>query len=342
MAQVGKCLVSLGAAAGAGLLIAMAGCQTARPPLPSSLPGLVQSQASRTTVTPEIQLGARLFFETKLSADQTLSCASCHQPDKGWSDGQVTAVGIKGQKGRRNTPSILNLKDSPHLFWDGRAASLEEQALGPIQNPIEMGAELPTVLSRLNQDDGYRTAFQTVYQGPATSERLAKAIAAFERALVQASSPWDRFMAGDMTAMTEAQQRGWGVFRQAGCAVCHTPPAFTDHRFHNVGQGTTFPEPDTGRMAVTKDKADWAKFKTPSLRNVTASAPYMHDGTLRSLRAVVAFYQQGGIANPNKDPLLVPFPFVPQQRDDLMAFLDALRSEDNLTELLGRKPVGSR
>jgi cytochrome c peroxidase len=251
-------------------------------------------------------------------------------------------VGIKNQKGTRNTPSIMHLQNAPQLFWDGRADTLEQQALMPITNPIEMGADLPTVIERLNRDESYRAAFQSVYSGPATPERLGKALAAFERALVHKPAAWDRFMAGDMTAMTESQQRGWGVFRQAGCAVCHTPPAFTDHEFHNVGQGTTLPHPDIGRMDVTKKQSDWAKFKTPSLRNVTASAPYMHDGTLRTLRAVVAFYQQGGIANPNKDPMLFPFNFMPQQRDDLIAFLDALRSEDNLPELLGKAPPPSR
>jgi cytochrome c peroxidase len=339
--RLGQWAVAVSAATAGALLLVMAGCERPTPVAP--LPGAqAQAQARRTAITPEQRLGAKLFFEPKLSADQTLSCGICHQPDKGYSDGKATAIGIKDQKGTRNTPSILDLASSPHLFWDGRAKTLEQQALMPITNPIEMGADLPTVVDRLQKDDTYRTAFQSVYQGPPSAERLGKALAAFERALVQAPAPWDRFMAGDMAAMTEAQQRGWGVFRQAGCAVCHTPPAFTDRQFHNVGQGTTLPHPDIGRMGVTKDQSDWASFKTPSLRNVARSAPYMHDGTLRTLRAVVAFYQQGGIANPNKDPMLFPFEFMPQQRDDLMAFLEALSSDDNLNELISPGAQGKR
>lgn len=327
-----RMIVSAGALV-AGTLLMIAGCQS-QPTLAPSAQTNVRLASSSSTNNPEVKLGARLFFEPKLSGDGTISCATCHQPDKGFADGRPVAVGINGKKGPRNTPTIYGTADMPLLMWDGRNKSLEEQALGPIENPVEMGAKLDVVLDRLNQDPTYRQEFQTVYGGPATRERLGRAIASFERALTLKPNRFDRFFAGDQNALTAQERRGWDVFRQARCGVCHAPPEFTDHQFHNLGQGTTLPNPDPGRMAVTGKQSDWAAFKTPSLRNVAKTAPYMHDGTLRTLQAVLALYHQGGIPNPNKDRLIQPFPFMPSERDDLIAFLQALSSDDNFNELV--------
>jgi cytochrome c peroxidase len=302
-------------------------------PVPAPLQPLVAHQANRAP-SPEVALGFRLFFDPQLSADNSISCASCHQPGQGFSNGAAVATGIHGQKGKRNTPTIYAAAASKFQFWDGRATSLEQQALGPITNPVEMGAKLPEVVAKLNRDPLYSGLFKTVYGGPATDKRLATAIAAFERALTANRSPFDRFQAGDPTALTEQQQRGWAVFQDRGrCIECHKLPDFTDHQFHNLGVGTDQPTVDVGRQAVTTMPYDWASFKTPTLRNIAKSGPYMHDGSIGNLEEVVRFYDRGGLENPHLDPKIKPIHLQRDEREDLLAFMDALTSPDNLKDL---------
>jgi cytochrome c peroxidase len=274
-----------------------------------------------------------LFFEPQLSGDGTVSCASCHDPAKGFSDGVPVAVGIKGRKGNRNTPTIYEVGQAPLLFWDGRVDNLTEQALHPIVNPKEMDASLDTVARRLNRDSAYRAEFRAVYGEAPSPLLIGKAIAAFEKALTLKASAWDRHMAGDKTAMTDQQKRGWQTFQRAQCIECHTPPAFTDNKFHNLGVGTGASQPDQGRMAATHKQADWGAFKTPTLRNVRQSGPWMHNGSFQSLEEVMTLYIQQGIENPHLDPFMKNVRLNWREALDVLAFLDALSSGDNLDTL---------
>jgi cytochrome c peroxidase len=210
-------------------------------------------------------------------------------------------------------------------FWDGRATSLEEQALGPIANPVEMGETLENVVRKLNAVPGYRKQFEEVFGTEVTADGIGKAIAAFERTIVSGSSPYDRYVAGDTKAMSEAAVRGMGIFNGKGrCSGCHSDPVFSDQSFHNLGVGVTAAQPDIGREAVTKDPADRGRFKTPGLRNVQLTYPYMHDGKTPTLEAVVEFLDRGGVPNQNLDPLVVPLKLTSEERKDLVAFLKAL------------------
>lgn len=324
-------LTSSAALGTGGLLIGLIGCQT--PPTPVPAPP-AQALAAAPPVSAEARLGARLFFDPKLSGDGTISCATCHQPDKGFSDGVPVAVGIKGRKGTRNTPTIYDVGQSPRLFWDGRVDNLVEQALHPIVNPVEMGASLDTVARKLNWDTAYRREFRAVYGEGPTPLLIGKAIAAFEQALKLKPAAWDRYMAGDRTAMTSQQVRGWQAFQRANCTECHTPPSFTDNKFHNLGVGSGAAKPDIGRMAATGRQADWGAFKTPTLRNVRQSGPWMHDGSFGSLEEVMTLYIQQGIDNPHLDPFMPHVRLDAQGARDIIAFLDALSSGDNLNDLL--------
>ena len=287
--------------------------------------------------TPEkIALGKQLFFDPRLSADGTISCASCHNPELGWSNGLSFAFGIRGQTGGRSAPTVLNAAYSDTQFWDGRAASLEEQAKGPITNPIEMGSNFKQVTRVLKGIPGYVSRFQTVFgSGDITIDHVAAAIAAFERTLISGNSPFDRYKyAGDRSAMTRAQVRGMKLFRDKdgpNCAKCHRFDDFsadlTDFRFHNIGVGSDHPDPDKGREVVTGEAGDRGRFRTPTLRNIARTAPYMHDGRFATLEQVVDFYKKGGVANPNLDPDIRPFELTDREENDLIAFLHALTGD---------------
>jgi cytochrome c peroxidase len=267
----------------------------------------------------------QLYFDTRLSADNTISCATCHAPKTGWANHGAVDTGIRGQKGGRNSGSIIDAAYLKYQFWDGRAASLEEQALGPIHNPIEMGETLENVVRKLNMIPGYVAQFQEVFGTHATQDGIAKAIASFERTIVSSPSPFDRYKEGDRKAMSEAAKRGMDIFNGKGhCLPCHSGPAFSDQGFHNVGVGMKNAKPDFGREAVTKDPKDRGKFKTPGLRNVAMTYPYMHDGSDKSLMEVVDLYDKGGVPNPNLDPLILPLHLTGQEKKDLVAFLEAL------------------
>ncbi len=285
-----------------------------------------------------IALGRRLYYDPALSLDNTVSCASCHHPDKGFADDKPFSEGVQKKLGGRNSPTVLNAAYFPVQFWDGRAPSLEEQAKGPVQNPVEMAHTLGGVEERLSLGPTYKAEFEKAFgPGPITYDKVAKAIASFERTVVAANSPFDRYYYGhDKKALSPAAIRGFEVFRRAdkgNCAACHTIAdgyaLFTDNSFHNIGVGVKNETPtDVGRFAVTKNETDKGCFKTPSLRNVALTAPYMHDGSLKDLKQVVDFYIGGGNSNPYRDPKIKPLDFLSgQERADLLEFLNSLNGE---------------
>lgn len=277
----------------------------------------------------KIELGRQLYFDGRLSADGTVSCATCHAPDKGFSDGRSTSTGIKGQLGERNAPVAINRLFSQEQFWDGRAASLEEQALGPIQNPIEMGNTLKKMVAKLHTIQGYRKQFKKVFGTDVNAAGVAKAIAAFERSLVCGNSAFDRYEDGDDAALSESEQRGLELFRERGnCVRCHTGFAFTDERYHNIGVGMDKASPDLGRFKVTKKESDKGAFKTPTLRNIGASGPYFHDGSAKTLEDVVEFYDKGGTKNPNLSNEMKRLLLSVPEKADLVAFLKSLSCPD--------------
>lgn len=269
--------------------------------------------------TPEkIALGKQLYFDGRLSADNKVSCASCHDPAKGYSNGDQFATGVEGKKGGRNSPTVINSAYQTFQFWDGRAKSLEEQALGPIQNPIEMNLTLDAVVAKLNAIEGYKKQFQQVFGTDVTSDGIAKAIAAYERTVLCGDAPYDRFKAGDKGALTEPAQRGMKLFfGKANCSACHSGPNFTDNAFHNIG----VPGNDAGREAISKSVGDKGAFKTPTLRDLTKSGPYMHDGSMKTLEEVMAHYNKGGTPNDQLDEEIYALKLTPEQLADLVTFL---------------------
>jgi cytochrome c peroxidase len=278
----------------------------------------------------KVNLGKQLYFDPRLSSDNTVSCATCHDPAKGWSNGEPVATGIRGQKGGRSAPTIINAGYQHFQFWDGRALKLEGQALGPIQNPIEMDMKLDVLVEKLNQIPGYRKQFHAVYGTDATPENIAKSIAAFERTVLSGDAPYDRFKAGDKNALSAAAQRGFEVFfNKAHCSACHQGSNFTDGAFHNLGVSIDHPEPDIGRQAETKLLGDRGSFKTPTLREIARTAPYMHDGSLKTLEDVVDYYVKGGTPNPQLDEEIFPLKMTAQEKADLVTFLKEGLSSDS-------------
>lgn len=277
----------------------------------------------------KIALGKFLFFDKRLSADGSVSCASCHDPRFAFTDGARVSEGIGGQEGTRNAPTVINSSKSSSQFWDGRAVTLEEQALGPMINPIEMGNTHQAVERMLANVAGYRELFMRAFGSFAPRiEQVGQAIAAFERTVVSENSPFDRFRAGDTSALTPRQQRGMDVFFGKGnCISCHKEPNFNDGRFHNLGVEAGKQNPDTGRSAITSEATDLSRFKTPSLRDVALTAPYMHDGSLASLEAVVEFYDRGGNPAPNVSTRIKPLALTAEEKHDLVSFLRALTGE---------------
>ncbi|HEV8702356.1 MAG TPA: cytochrome c peroxidase [Candidatus Polarisedimenticolia bacterium] len=279
----------------------------------------------------KIDLGRKLYFDARLSKDGTVSCATCHDPDRGFSDARPTSLGIGRQAGSRNAPTVINRLFSQEQFWDGRAADLEAQALGPIQNPIEMGHTLPEMISNLKALAGYAPAFQAAFSTPDITEgRVAQAIATYERTVLAGNSPFDRYQAGEKSMLSESAVRGMTLFndaQKANCVTCHAGFNFTDESYHNLGVGMEKPNPDWGRFGVTKKEFDKGAFKTPTLRNVTQSGPYMHDGSEATLLDVVRFYDRGGFKNQWLSKEIKPLNLTDQDRADLVAFLESLSGD---------------
>lgn len=270
----------------------------------------------------KIALGHQLYFDPRLSADNSVACATCHDPKHGWSDGRATSQGVGGQVGSRNAPTVINSAFSRFQFWDGRAATLEEQALGPIENPIEMNLPVEEAVKRLNAIEGYKQQFNEIFGSDCNKETLAKAIAAYERTILSGDAPYDLYKAGDESALSEAAIRGMKLFfGKANCSACHSGPHFSDFAFHNIGVGTSASEPDKGRAVISGLEGDTGAFKTPTLREIARSGPYMHDGSMKTLEEVIEHYNKGGIANDYLDEEIFELDLSDQEKSDLIVFL---------------------
>jgi cytochrome c peroxidase len=343
-------------------LLAAAGSEVVLPIPEGVLPPEIPDDNPLTTA--KVELGRKLYFDVRLSKQGNISCATCHTPAAGFADprGQKTSAGGDGRFGPRNTPTTLNAAFLAEQFWDGRAATLEEQAVLPFINPIEMGIPDHPALERLVAGlPDYPPLFRRAFGGgEVTVDRIGKAIASFERTLISLSAPIDRFVAGAQDAMPEPARRGWELFNgKARCNTCHGHvgafPLFTDELYHNIGvetkdvdfaslakrarEAATSPEafeqlafdPQAsalGRFIVTRQPKDIGAFKTPQLRNVALTAPYMHDGSQATLLEVVEFYDRGGEPNPHLDGGIRRLGLSPQEKADLVELMQTFTSDD--------------
>lgn len=338
-----KLIISLGLAVGAGILffpamhLAGAAAQPGTPmeiKPPLGLPP-VPIPADNPMTVEKVELGKMLFFEKRLSKDKDISCATCHLPKHGYAEPEPVSTGHKGQKGNRNANPVINSQYATSLFWDGRAKSLEDQAGGPVENPIEMGQDMNTVTKELAGIPEYKERFMAVFGEAPSKDNITKAIAAFERTLLEGNSPFDKFQAGDAKAISEDAKKGWELFNQKLCSTCHTPPVFSNWGFYNAGVGTGKKDPDIGRMNVTKLDSDKGAFRVPSLRGVEQTAPYFHDGSAKTLEEAVKFMAGGGKENPNLHPLfraLKAQKTSEKEIQQLVAFLKSLTGEYPVVE----------
>lgn len=274
-----------------------------------------------------VALGKMLFFDKNLSKDKTVSCASCHSPETAFSDAEKTlSDGVQGGKTTRNTPMIFNAVYQSAFFWDGRAKSLEAQALGPLTHPKEMGMTEEEIIQVVKSNPEYKKRFKECY-GEINIKSICAAIASFERTIISTSSPFDRDMQGDTTALTPAQKRGRALFFsfKIGCQKCHNGHNLTNREFMNIGLDENYK--DNGLYDITKKEDDKGKFITPSLRNVALTPPYMHDGRFKTLEEVIDFYATGGKDHPNKAGQMNSFTLTPAQKSDLVAFLHSLTDD---------------
>jgi cytochrome c peroxidase len=319
----------------------------------------------------KIALGEQLYFDTRLSSSGSVSCALCHDPANAFTDEEAFSTGVSGSQGTRNAPTILNAMFSERLFWDGRAGSLEEQAKQPLTNPAEMGmGSYDLVVARVSAVPEYQKKFRRVFgRAGVTIETIAKAIAAYERTQLSGNSQFDLFISGDNAALTEAQKRGWKLFSgKAKCIECHTfsaaSPFFTDSNFHNTGTGFANSDfevladrarqispqvsaadlahkadfSELGRFLVTRQTADIAAFKTPTLRDIELTRPYMHNGAFKTLLDVVKFYNQGGEKNPYLDKKMQALGLSDAEMSELVEFLRSLTSDDVLKKAQSSRP----
>jgi cytochrome c peroxidase len=278
----------------------------------------------------KVDLGKLLYFDPRLSKDNTISCATCHNPFHGFTDPGATSGGVGGSLGTRSSPTVINRLFSKEQFWDGRADDLEMQAHGPLTNPVEMA--MPShdhVCKNVSLVRGYRHYFENAFgSNEVTIVKIAQAIAAYERTVLSGDSPFDRYNAGDKDAMSASAVRGMELFNgKANCKACHAGFNFTDESYHNLGVGMDRPDPDLGRYEITKVEADKGAFKTPTLRSIAESAPYMHDGSESTLRETVEFYNKGGVKNQWLSQEIKPLGLSEQEIDDIVAFMRALSGE---------------
>jgi len=366
----GFSLVALALATSAGICALYAAEGGWKPPkLPSGVSPTLYELAVPTGREPtdkKVALGETLFIDKRLSIDNTVSCSTCHEPLKGFVDHKITSEGVGGQHGARNSPTVLNALFQASMFWDGRAATLEDQAKLPVLNPVEMGQKSPEdVVAKLRAIPEYATAFKQVFGRDVTYDDVAAAIAAFERTQFSGNSPFDRFIAGDDRAIDEPAKRGWALLNGKGrCNSCHAGnavnPLFSDQKFHNIGiaaHKANFPElagkalkvlragdeqqldelalqsefSELGRFLVTKKQDGIGAFKTQTLRNIGITAPYMHDGSMATLWDVMDHYNKGGVPNPYLDGGMQRLGLTEGEIDDLVAFLFTL-TDDRFAE----------
>ena len=283
---------------------------------------------------PKVELGRLLYFEKRFSGDGMVSCATCHMPRRGFSNARQYGKGFDGRLTLRNVPTVINAAYNESQFWDGRAASLEEQAKGPILHPSEMASSEARIIRTLGAIPEYRKRFEEAFGSPGISlERVVQAIATFERTLLSGNSPFDRWKyGGDEAALPSRAKRGFEVFKSKGnCVKCHLvdefSAPFTDDKFHNLGIGMDKKPFEAGREKITGKIKDRGKFKTPTLRHITQTAPYMHDGRFATLAEVVDFYEKGGHPNPFLDPDMKPLKLTKTEKEDLIAFMGALTGD---------------
>jgi cytochrome c peroxidase len=298
--------------------------QAAEPRLPLGLDLYRPVPSDNRLTAAKVALGRRLFFDRRLSRDGSLSCAGCHNPKRALTDGRVVAQGVGGAMGNRNTPIIVNRAWGGSFFLDGRAASLEQLALQPVLNPRELGMSPEAVLSLLRVQ--YRPQFRSTFDAEPSLQLAAFALASYLRTIVDGDSPFDRYAAGDRSALSASARRGLALFQgKAGCGQCHAGPNLTDEEFHNTGVAwRTSTLTDEGRFAVTHSPADRGAFKTPTLREISRTAPYMHDGSFSTLAEVIEYYNSGGKKNSALDPKLRPLHLTTAEKGDILAFLGAL------------------
>lgn len=328
-----------------GSLLALTACggsepakkeEPAEPPAPTALKaptGIEDMEVpADNPITPEkVELGKMLFFDKRLGKDGKMSCETCHLPEKGWTDGKQFSTKADGSVNTRNTPTLYNVGFYKDLYWDGRAPSLEAQIKAAWKG--QMGGNDTAVATALNGIEGYKTAFQSAMGGEATPDNIVKALATFVRTIRSEDSPWDNFEKGDKNAVNAEVQAGFSVFKDADkaqCTLCHTPPLYSDKGFHNIGIGSNKEKPDAGRGKVLDDEKDpqaesmMGAFKTPSLRSVTATAPYFHDGSSKTLDEAVTLLLKGGVDNPHRDEKLKARKITEPEKKALMAFLKAI------------------
>ena len=295
-------------------------------PTPPVAFGVVPVPADNPATPEKVALGRQLYYDSRLSADDSRSCYSCHVCENGLTDGKPVAEGALGKKLTRSSPSLWNIAYHTEFYWDGRSPSLEKQALAAWTGG-NMGAKTEEAVAKINAIEGYRSQFQQVFGADATPDNVVQAIASYERTYLFCSdTPYDRWQAGDASAVSDAGKRGGELFlAKAGCGNCHSGSLFTDLKYHNVGIGLDKAEPDLGRHRVTNADADKGAFKTPSLRDITRSAPYFHDGSVATLKEAVDLMVSGGIDNPNIDRVnLKNTNLTEEEKADLMEFLRAL------------------
>jgi len=313
-------------------LVGQAAAKEFRPTMPLGLdPDAMNIPAENPLTREKVELGKLLYFDDRLSAAGAgISCATCHDPQKGWAQDTKVSSGVKGQMGARNSPTVLNSAFGLFQFWDGRAATLEEQAKGPIANPIEMGNTHDVCSTTIGSIAGYKPYFKAAFgDETVTIDRIAQAIASFERTVLSGNSAWDRHtQKNDPTALSEEAKRGLALFEgKANCTKCHVGFNLSDGIFHNIGVGMAAKEPDLGRFVVTKKEEDKGAFKTPILRDLQRTGPYMHDGSVPTLQAVIEFYDKGGEPNPWLDPKMIKLGLTPEEKSDLLAFLNSLEGD---------------
>jgi cytochrome c peroxidase len=301
------------------------------PLVPLGLPP-VPIPANNPLTPAKVALGEKLFFEPGLSDDRTVSCATCHKPSRFFADETSLSKGVDAKLGERNAITVLNAAYAPHLLWDGRSFSLEDQVTYPVTHPREMNNTRARVIEFLSANPVYLSLFKQAFGDETVGwDRVVKAIASFERTLLTGNSAFDRYMSGDGPAISQSAKRGFELFRgTAGCIHCHKysrkSPFLSDFEFHNTGVGWA-ESPDFGRYKVSKAREDKGAFRTPSLRNVAKTAPYMHNGRMASLQDVVDFYSRGGERNPFLDKQIRPLNLTERDKADLIAFLESLTGE---------------
>lgn len=306
--------------------------------LPAGLSQPPPVPADNPLSVPKVQLGKRLFFDPQLSSDRTVACATCHDPQWNFTKPEPLSRGLRGQRTTRNAPTLFNRGYSNHQFWDGRSSSLEDQALLPLENPVEMGHSVTEIIERLRSDTSYLAEFDTAFPDDRSSSgaidpesvitrvRLAQALASYQRTLLLGNSRVDRFRNSDVSALTSEERHGLWLFEsKAGCWRCHQGENFTDDDFHNTGVQHLDPQRDLGRYLVTNDPRDRFRYKTPTLRGLGRTSPYMHDGSMHTLAEVIEFYDRGGApTDPDLDQQLKPLGLTTAEKQALAAFLLAL------------------